>query len=247
MSPVAREEFIREQLQDTWCQEFSDANWDIVDTDASGLLVRRSRLDGLPQVLVPESLRPRILRLEQYSQLAGHPGGMRLHHTLRWQYYWPSMALDCYSTVRMCPECAKNRSKDRAHENFLTLFPASGPLEFVAMDILGPLPKSNHGNRYLLVMTDRFSKLTKTATLRTDTALSIAREFCKHWLFSYGPPITLLTDNAQNFSSKLIKETCNILGTRHVFTTAYHPQTNGQAERFNRTILRALRNVVSEH
>jgi hypothetical protein len=56
-------------------------------------------------------------------------------------------------TVRHCTVCAKNRVTERKRTSFLKLFPASGPLEFVAMDILGPLPKTERGNRFLLVKT----------------------------------------------------------------------------------------------
>jgi hypothetical protein len=64
------------------------------------------------------------------------------------------------------------------------------------MDILGPLPKTRHGNRFLLVIADRYSKLTGTIPLRVTTALAVAQAFCDHWVFVYGPPVSLLTDNA---------------------------------------------------
>jgi hypothetical protein len=83
--------------------------------------------------------------------------------------------------------CAKNRVTERKRTSFLKLIPASGALEFVAMDILGSLPKTEHGNRFLLVISDRFSKLTRTDPLRTITALGVAKDFCDAWVFSYGP------------------------------------------------------------
>jgi Chromo (CHRromatin Organisation MOdifier) domain/Integrase core domain len=115
------------------------------------------------------------------------------------------------------------------------------------MDILGSLPKTSHGNRFLLVITDRFSKLTKTIPLRTITAHSVAEAFCTHWVFAYGPPRYLLTDNGAQFTAKFFLAVCVELGIDKVFTTAYHPQTNGQVERFNRTIVNALRGYVSNH
>jgi hypothetical protein len=64
----------------------------------------------------------------------------------------------------------------------------SEPLEYVAVDILGPLPKTGHGNRFLLVMTDRFSKLTRTVPLRIITAFTVGKAFCDQWVFVYGAP-----------------------------------------------------------
>ena len=129
--------------------------------------------------------------------------------------------------------------------NNMQLFTAQEPLEFVAIDILGPLPKTAHGNRFLLVISDRFSKLTRTIPMRTTTALAVAKAFCTHWVFSYGPPRYLLSDNGTQFTAKFFLEVCRELGIAKVFTPAYHPQTNGQVERFNRTILNALRVYVA--
>jgi hypothetical protein len=140
--------------------------------------------------------------------------------------------------------CAKNRVTERKRTSFLKLFPASGPLEFVAMDILGPLPKTEQGNRFLLVISDRFSKLTPTVPLRTITALGVAKAFCDTRVFSYGPPRYLLTDNGTQFNAKVFLAFCRELGSAKIFATAYHPQTNGQVERFNRTFINSVRGYV---
>jgi hypothetical protein len=113
------------------------------------------------------------------------------------------------------------------------------------MAILGPLPKSKHGNCFLLVITDRYSKVTQTAPFRAITALSVARAFCEQWVYVYGAPVTLLTDNGPQLTAKFFQAVCAELGVKKVFTTAYRPQTNGQVEIYNRTILAALRGYVS--
>ena len=75
-----------------------------------GVLCRRHpREENIIQVVLPESLRPRVLRLAHYSPLAGHPGQTRMHRRLRRTYYWPQMAADVASVVRNCTACAKNR------------------------------------------------------------------------------------------------------------------------------------------
>ena len=87
--------------------------------------------------------------------------------------------------------------------------------------------------------------MTKTVPLRVITALSAARAFLDHWVYAYGAPISLLTDNGPQFTAKFFQAVCAELGVKKVFTTAYHPQTNGQVERYNRTILTALRGYVA--
>jgi hypothetical protein len=75
--------------------------------------------------------------------------------------------------------------------------------------------------------------------------LSVARAFCDHWAYVYGPPVSLLTDNGPQFTAKFFQAVCAELEIHKVLTTAYHPQTNGQVERYNRTIIASLRRYVS--
>jgi Integrase zinc binding domain len=76
--------------------------------------------------------------------------------TIRRSFFWPKMVEDLYKIVRPCDTCARNRISERTHTNKLKLFPAKGPLESVAMDIIGPLPWTKHGNSFLLVISDIF-------------------------------------------------------------------------------------------
>jgi transposase InsO family protein len=169
-----------------------------------------------------------------------------MFRSLRRGYFWNGMIQDVSETVRQCVTCAKNRVKEQTRTSFLKLFPASEPLEYVSMDILGPFQKTEHGNRFRLVISDRFSKLTRTVPLRTITALVVAKAFCEHWVFAKGAPRLVLTDNGAQFTAKFFLAVCRELGIKKVFTTAYHPQTNAQLERFNRTVINALRGYVKE-
>ena len=244
---VTIEDLMHAQTADDTCQRLLSlsSQLGIYDIDRRGLLVRIAPSDGTRQVVIPHTLVRRILHNEHYPPSAGHPGAHRMFLSLRRTYFWPRMAADIYETVSNCDACARNRIAEKAKTNPLKLFPAKGPLESVAMDILGPLPRTKHGNRFLLVITDRYSKVTKTVPLRVITALSAARAFLDHWVYAYGAPISLLTDNGPQFTAKFFQAVCAELGVKKVFTTAYHPQTNGQVERYNRTILTALRGYVA--
>ena len=210
--------------------------------DERGLIVRVADIDGTIQILVPLGLRQRVLYLSHYTPLAGHPGITKPFYTMRQTFYWPSMSADVRKVSQNCDVCAQERIKLRTHSAPLKLFPAQKPLEFVAIDILGPLERAAvDGSRYILVMTDRFSKLTKAVPLKKITAHKVAQAFLEHWCFNYEFPAILLSDNGSQFTAALFKTVCTELGIRQLFTTAYHPQTNGQVERFNRTILAGIR------
>ena len=215
--------------------------------NTEGLICRKAHLDGVEQIVVPTTLRDKVLYLSHYPATSGHPGGRRLFYMLRQRYYWPSMSGDAYSTVRMCPDCAKARIKLRKHNSELKTFPPSGPLEYIAIDILGELPRTPRGHRYLLVMRDRYSKLTRTVPLRKITAETVAQAFITNWVFVYGAPVKLLSDNGSQFTSRFFLAVCKILSIESVFTTAYHPQTNGQVERFNRTLVSTLRHYLADN
>jgi hypothetical protein len=90
------------------------------------------------------------------------------------------MAEDAYETGRKCDACARNRISERRHTNRFQLFPATGPLKSVAMDIFGPLPRMKLGNMFMRVIADRYTKVTRTVSLRTVTALSVVREYFDH-------------------------------------------------------------------
>jgi Integrase core domain/Chromo (CHRromatin Organisation MOdifier) domain len=170
-----------------------------------------------------------------------------MYQTMRRDVFWPSISWDVQEFVGRCSSCARKRLSTQRKTTYLKLFPPSAPFEFVAMDILGPLPETKDGNRFLLVIVDRFSKLTRTVPLKTITAEEVSKAFVNEWFCVYGAPVVLLSDNGTQFVSKFFQSVCRLLGVKQVFTTAYHPASNGQCERFNRTVLNAITHYVSDN
>jgi len=112
------------------------------------------------QLVIPKSLRERVLTLENHATVAAHPGMSRIYYTMRKAYYWPSMVTDIHTTITKCTTCSQNRLALRRHTTPLTLLSATEPLTELSVDIFGPIPASKKGNRFILVNTDRFAKLT---------------------------------------------------------------------------------------
>jgi len=198
------------------------------------------------QLVIPKSLRERVLTVEHHATVAAHPGMNRMYYTMRKAYYWPSMVTDINSTVTKCTTCAQIRLALRRHTTPLTLFPATEPLTELSVDIFGPIPASKRGNRFILVITDRFAKLTKCVALRRITAMSVASAIIDAWVSAYGPPDRILSDQGPQFMSNFFIAVMKMLGIETVRTTAYHPQTNGQVERYNRTMATQLRCYVAD-
>ena len=219
-----------------------------ISEDDRGVLCRISPLDGAIQIAIPTTLQDRCMGLFHLPRIAGHPGSTKMYSQMRRGFYWPRMAADIYHYVSKCPSCAKKLLRTKRKTTRMQLFPPNAPMEFIAMDILGPLTTTEKGNRFLLVITDRFSKLTRAYPLSTTTATVVAQTFFDGWVASgYGIPHFLLTDNGTQFLSKFFQTFCRTLGLKPVFTSAYRPSTNGQTERFNRTVVEFMCAYVSEH
>ena len=109
-TPITTEELLTNQLHDAFCSETRRRLERGVaipfKIDDNGLLVRT--VQDPPQVVVPHNLKKKVLHINHHTLLAGHPGGKKLYHRIRKDYYCPSLTVDCYTTVRLCPHCARN-------------------------------------------------------------------------------------------------------------------------------------------
>ena len=155
------------------------------------------------------------------------------------------MAADIYWTVRTCNPCANKLVKLRKRTHAVQLFPAQRPPESLSFDFLGLLSETKKGHRILLVITDRFTKITKVIPLRRIDEYTVAVAFVEAWIFKSGPPKTLVSYNRKKFAANFFQAVCSLLGLSNIFTFTYHPQTNGQVELYKWTILAMLRNFVN--
>jgi hypothetical protein len=109
-------------------------------------------------------------------------------------------------------------------------------MEHVAIDILGPLPITRAGNKYVLVMIDCFSKWAEAVALPNQEAATITKAFVENFVCRFGTPLQIHSDQGRNFESTIFQEMCKILQIDKTRTTSYHPQSNGNVERLNRTL-----------
>ena len=111
--------------------------------------------------------------------------------------------------------------------------PTDIPYSVISMDFCGPFIESPRGNRFVLVISDLFTRhVTAIATPNNTaeiTAITLYREvFCK-----YGVCSTLITDQGTHFNNHLMRSLTHLFGYNHIYSTAYHPQTNAVTERFH--------------
>lgn len=115
------------------------------------------------------------------------------------------------------------------------------------MNIIEPLAKTKTGKRFIFLVTDRYSKLTRTIPAKKTIATDVARIYVDEWAAAYDILDWLLTSNGPQFAEKLFNAVCLGLGTKLTTTTAYNLQTNVQTEQYSKNILSQPGHYINEH
>ena len=202
------------------------------------LLVRVTTTDSREhqQVLVPSNVVATILKFLHDEM--GHPGRERTIALVMDRFYWPRMRHDIAKWVDNCDRCIKFKTPDTQRASLVSIS-TTRPLQLVCMDYL-TLEPSKGGIQNILIITDHFTKFAVAVPTKNQTAKTTADALFNSFIIPYGLPKTIHSDQGANFSSKLIKELCQITGISKSRTTPYHPMGNGITERFNRTLLSML-------
>ncbi|MBJ5570503.1 transposase family protein [Salmonella enterica subsp. enterica serovar Typhimurium] len=111
---------------------------------------------------------------------------------------------------------------------------------------MGPLPRTEKGNRYVLVIMDYFTKWPEVYPMENQEATTIADILVGSVVVRHGVPRELHSDQGRNFESRVFQGMCKLLGIKKTRTTALHPQSDGMVERFKRTIQQHLPLFVSK-
>lgn len=129
----------------------------------------------------------------------------------------------------------------------LQTYNVGAPFERIQVDILGPLPVTSSGNKYLLVVVDCFTKWPEAVPLKNKRADTVARFLVEQVLSCHGMSLELHIDQGRNFKPRLFYQLASLLGIKKTCTTPLHPQWDGQVERQHRTILDYLAKFISKN
>ncbi|XP_062711283.1 uncharacterized protein K02A2.6-like [Aedes albopictus] len=185
------------------------------------------------RIVVPAVFRSRILK-----QLhRGHPGIERMKSVARSIVYWPGIDEDIQDFVRRCSICA-SAAKSPPQVQPQPWSKAEGPWKRIHLDYAGPIDGMSY-----LVIVDSFSKWPEIFQTRSTTASSTIG-ILRETFARFGVSDTIVSDNGSQFCSSEFQQFCEYSGIIHIRTAPYHPQSNGQAERFVDTLKRSLRLIV---
>ena len=226
------------------------ADWDALEI-VNGVLCRRWEVaDGrrhhmLP--IVPTALQEEVLRQLHDNPTSGHFGRAKTFQRIRDRYYWKGCRNDVNNWCRQCDLCSARKGPKRRQHGPAGVYVVGAPMERVAVDILGPFPRSQQNNRYLLVAMDYFTKWPEVYPLPDQEASTIAQALVEGFFCRFGLPLELHSDQGGNFESTLFAEVCRLLGINKTRTTPAYPQSDGMVERYNKTLADSLSMYVKVH
>ena len=208
-----------------------------------GLLFRKTQRHNrtIFQLLLPRNRLKQVLT--SCHDEMGHLGADRVLDLLQDRFYWPKMSETVAEHIAVCGRCL--RTKSRPEKAPMVPLSASYPLELIHLDFLKlDICKGNIEN--VLVITDHFTRYAQAYPCNNQTAFTVAKKLWEEFIPHYGFPTTILTDQGKCFEGHLIRGWCKLAGITKIRTTPYHPQTNGQCERFNQTLIRMCRTLEEE-
>src|SRR3954463_12436004 len=196
------------------------------------------------QIFIPQGpLRTQIIRDHHDVPIAGHQGIERTHTAIHEFAYWPRMHQDIKRYISSCDSCQRIKTSQQSPAGLLQPLPIPAkPWEIISMDFIVQLPLTKQGHDAILVIVDTFSKMTHFIPTKTNvTAPQTAKLFFNNIFRLHGLPKVIVSDRDPKFTSKFWKTLFKITDIKLAISTAFHPQTDGQTERTNRTLEDMLR------
>ncbi|TYK09768.1 Transposon Ty3-I Gag-Pol polyprotein [Cucumis melo var. makuwa] len=180
--------------------------------------------------------------------LMRHFGEFKTYSMLCEHFYWLKMRKDVNKVCKKCFKCKEAKSKRQPHGLYTPLDVPNEPWVDISMDFVLGLPKTRRHHDNIFVVVDRFSKMTHFIPCnKTDDATNIANLFFREVIRLHGIPKTIVSDRDVKFLSHFWKVLWGKLGTKLLFSTTCHPQTDGQTEVVNRTLGALLRSLISKN
>lgn len=198
--------------------------------------------------LVPSCQRKKVIASCHNPPTCAHLGFFKTLVRVQEKFYWPRMRPDILNYVRSCQVCSEQKLSNTAKFGLMgSEKKVSFPWQVIAVDIMGPLPRSSSGNNYLFVVADWFSKYSLLFPMRKAIASTIVKFMEERVFLVYGVPQFIICDNGTQFTGRVFKSLAKTYNVQKIWYNArYHPQTNF-VERINKTVGTAIRSYIGDN
>ena len=191
------------------------------------------RCNGKVCVPADDDLRRQLLQEAHGTPYSIHPGATKMYQDLKKIYWWPGMKRDVVTFVQKCLTCQQIKAEHQKPAGMLQ------PLEVpqwkwdqITMDFVSGLPRTTTGYDAVWVIVDRLTKSAHFLPIRTTYSVDkLAELFIKEIVRLHGVPLSIVSDRDTRFTSRFWQRLHDGMGSRLKFSTAFHPQTDGQSER----------------
>ena len=199
--------------------------------------------EGRLRLVVPEELKRDALALAHDSTLGGHYGVEKTYQRAKTMFFWKNQVADVREHVRTCELCQKKNPRGQRKAPIGRLPPANEPLERVGIDLIGKMSPSLKGNHYILTIVCHFSRFVQAYAIPDKRTETVADRFLD-FVCRYGAPRHVVSDRGSEFTSKVFQGALRLVQARTHLTSAYHPQSNGMTEAFNKLIKNTITPMV---
>ena len=182
------------------------AQWDSLAVK-EGVLYHRWELTELGkvtwQLVLPKGLRTSVLKQLHDNPVGGHLGVSKTLAKVRERFYWIHCRRNVEEWCQRCDLCAARKGPRVKQRSPLQLYNVGEPMERVAIDVLGPLPETDQGNKYILIAMDYFSKWPEAYAFPNQEAVTVADVLVSQFFSRFGVPGEMHSDQGQNFESSV--------------------------------------------
>ena len=216
-------------------------SFDKLSINEAGVLQRKTVRYN--QIVLPDTYH-QLVFTELHDEM-GHLGVEKVTELAQQRFYWPGMASDIQNYIQKRCKCIVNKRPNANERAPLMPMVAQYPFEIVAIDFL-KLDECKGGFKYALVATDHFTRFSQIYATKSKTTKAAADKMFNNFIMQFGWPSKIHSDKGGEFTSNLFRDIQRLTGIIPSTTTPWHPQGNGKAERFNRTVCNMLRSLSKE-
>ena len=175
----------------------------------------------------------------------GHQGNNQMYSLIKQQYYWKGMTKDVKDYIQQCPACQQEKAHIQSYPLHMMEIPDQ-PFDKIVMDLVTDFTKSNKGNKHILTIIDLLMGLPEVIPILNKSANTITKAFVRHYLPRHLCPQFILSDNGTEFKNQIFDKVMKDLGIERIFSTPYHPQSNGKLETFHKFLKPTLKKMCAE-